>query len=128
VELGTRGQVTTLFGDVDWLAYAEARPDDHAGEEDATLIDLARRIREQAGVEVGLAVRARERGGDTAVSVAVVTPGSEHRETRRAFLGGSHGRTRAALTAASVLFIGLPDAAGPQPVSDGTSRPDRSDR
>ena len=128
VELGTRGQVATLFGDVDWLAYAEARPDDHAGEEDATLTDFARRIRQQAGVEVGLAVRARERGGDTAVSVAVVTPGSEHRETRRAFLGGSHGRTRAALTAASVLFVGLPDAAGSQPVSDATSRPGRPDR
>ena len=128
VELGTRGQVTTLFGDVDWLAHAEARPDDHADEEDATLTDLARRIRQQAGVEVGLAVRARERGGDTAVSVAVVTPGSEHRETRRAFLGGSHGRTRAALTAASVLFIGLMEAAGPQPVSDAPSRPGRPDR
>src|SRR5688572_22820386 len=117
VELGTRGQMTTLLGDVDWLAIAETRPDDHAGEDDATLIDLARQIRQRAGVEVGLAVRARERGGDTAVSVAVVTPGSDHRETRRAFLGGSHGRTRAALIAASVLFVGLRDTAGgpPQP-------------
>jgi nicotinamide-nucleotide amidase len=101
-ELGTRGQVTSLFGDVDWMALAEVWPE--AGEDDGTLTDLARHIRERAGVEVGLAVRARERGGDTAVSVAVAIPGSEHRETHRAFLGGSHGRTRAALTAASVLF------------------------
>jgi len=108
-ELGTRGQVTTLFGDVAWLALAEVRPDDQdAG--GATLTELARGIRDRAGVEVGLAVRARERGGDTAVSVAVVTPVSEHRETRRAFLGGSHGRTRAALTAAGVLFAVLRDA------------------
>jgi nicotinamide-nucleotide amidase len=107
VELGTGGQLTSLFGDVDWIAIAEARPDDRADEEDATLTDLARRIRERAGAEVGLAVRARERGGDTAVSVAVVTPGSERRETRRAFLGGSHGRSRAALIAASVLFTEL---------------------
>ena len=109
-ELGTRGQVTTLFGDVDWLALAEVRPDDHDDDGGATLIELAQGIRERAGVEVGLAVRARERGGDTAVSVAVVTPISEHRETRRAFLGGSHGRTRAALTAAGVLFAVLRDA------------------
>ena len=109
VELGTRGQVVTLFGDVGWVALAESRPDDpRARTRDVT--DLARQIRDRAGVEVGLAVRARERGGDTAVSVAVVTPGSEHRETRRAFLGGSHGRTRAALTAASVLFTVLRDA------------------
>ena len=111
VELGTRGQVVALFGDVDWVALAESRLDDPgAAGRSATVTDLARHIRDRAGVEVGLAVRARERGGDTAVSVAVVTPGSEHRETRRAFLGGSHGRTRAALTAASVLFTVLRDA------------------
>ena len=112
VELGTGGQVMSLFGDVDWIALAEARPDDGASEDEpeATLTDLAHAIRERAGAEVGLAVRARERGGDTAVSVAVVTDGSEHRETRRAFLGGSHGRTRAALTAAGVLFTVLRDA------------------
>ena len=115
-ELGTRSQVVTLFGDVDWIALAEARPDDRASDmepgsqDDGGLIDLARRIRERAGADVGLAVRAHERGGDTAVSVAVVTPRSEHRETRRAFLAGSHGRTRAALTAASVLFTVLRDA------------------
>ncbi len=109
-ELGTRGQVTTLFGDVEWLAFGEVRPDSREGDEDASVTEVARDIRERAGVEVGLAVRAHERGGDTAVSVAVVIPGSEHRETRRAFLGGSQGRTRAALTAAGVLFAVLRDA------------------
>ena len=117
VELGTRGQVGALFGDVDWIALAEARPDartlagpDEAGEgDDEPLLDLARRIRERAGADVGLAVHARERGADTAVTVAVVTPSSEHRETRRTFLAGSHGRTRAALTTAGVLFTVLRD-------------------
>jgi nicotinamide-nucleotide amidase len=124
LELGTRGQVIGLFGDVDWLAFAETRPDDHAAEDDTALAELARQVRERAGVEVGLAVRARERGGDTAVSVAVVTPESDHRETRRAFLGGSHGRTRAALIAASVLFVGLRDAAGER---DAAGQPTLSD-
>jgi len=127
VELGTRGQMTTLLGDVDWLAVAETRPDDHAGEDDATLTDLARKIRERAGVEIGLAVCARERDGDTAVSVAVVTPDSDHRETRRAFLGGSHGRTRAALIAASVLFVGLRDATGQAPPGDPVGQPPPGD-
>ena len=118
VELGTRGQVGALFGDVDWIALAEARPDTRAkagddaaaGQDDEPLMDLARGVRERAGADVGLAVRARERGADTAVTVAVVTPSSEHRETRRTFLGGSLGRTRAALTTASVLFTVLRDA------------------
>ncbi|HUP54523.1 MAG TPA: molybdopterin-binding protein [Methylomirabilota bacterium] len=115
VELGTRGSVGALFGDVDWIALAEARPDgamdgEATAGDDGGLVDVARRIRDRAGTEVGLAVRARERGGDTAVTVAVVTPVSEHRETRRAFLGGSQGRSRAALTAASVLFTVLRDA------------------
>ena len=121
VEVGTRGQLMTLIGDVDWLAVAESIPDEHEGD-DATLTDLARGVRQRAGVQVGLAVHARERGGDTAVSVAVVTPDAEHRETRRAFLGGSHGRTRAALIAASVVFVALRDAAGPVPPGDVAGR------
>ena len=126
VELGTRGQLTTLLGDVDWLAAAETHPDDKAAEthpddNDTTLTDLARQIRQRVGVEVGLAVRARERRGDTAVSVAIVTPDAEKRETRRAFLGGSHGRTRAALIAASVLFVALRDAGGRPPSGDRPS-------
>ena len=64
-------------------------------------------LRETAGVEVGLAVRAQERGVDTSVLIAVVTPTSAAVETRMAFLGGSLGRSRAALTAASVLLTAL---------------------
>ena len=75
--------------------------------EDGGLLGHARRVRERSGAAVGLAVRARERGTDTAVTMAVVTPTGEHRQTRRAFLGGSHGRTRAALAAAAVLFEAL---------------------
>ena len=110
LELGSGGQVASLFGDVDWLALAEARPATGGQDDDEeSLADLARAVRDRAGAQVGLAVRARERGGDTAVSVALVTPRGEHRETRQAFLGGSLGRARAALTAASVLVTVLRD-------------------
>jgi hypothetical protein len=62
------------------------------------------------GAEVGLAIRTRERGSDTAVSIAVVTPSGEHHERRMAFLGGRNGRSRAALLAAAALFRVLRDA------------------
>jgi nicotinamide-nucleotide amidase len=124
VEIGTGGQVGALFGDVDWLAFDESiapdspaaaahdRPTGGGAAGDArdggdALLAYARRGRELGGAQVGLAVRTRERGGDTAVSVAVVTPTGEHRERRMAFLGGRNGRLRAALVAASVLFGAL---------------------
>jgi hypothetical protein len=37
----------------------------------------------------------------------VVSPAGEHHERRMAFLGGHHGRTRAALLAAAVLLGAL---------------------
>ena len=63
-------------------------------------------------------VRTHERGGDTAVSIGVVSPAGEHRERRLAFLGGSLGRTRAALLAAAVLLAALPPAASDPSGSD----------
>ena len=110
VEIGTRGQVGALLGDVDWLALVESMVDDDttaADDADSPLIEHARRVRDRSGAALGLAVRARERETDTAVSVAVVTPTAEHRQTRMAFLGGSHGRTGAALVAAAVLLEAL---------------------
>lgn len=108
VEVATRGSVTALLGEglADRIAFAETlphRPPAHDGHE-ADPLHLARRVREAGGGEVGLAVEVRPRGGDTAVSVAVVDPAGEHRERRLAFLGGDMGRGRAAITAASVLL------------------------
>jgi nicotinamide-nucleotide amidase len=145
VEIGTGGQVATLFGDVEWLAFDESIARDApaaAAHDDPTaavddddeadgsaaggsaadaapgdaLLAYARRARELGGAQVGMAVRTRERGGDTAVSVAVVTPHGEHRERHMAFLGGRNGRSRAALMAASALFRVLRD------LPDGESR------
>lgn len=111
VEIGTRGQVIQLLGDVDWLARAESRS--HGGPEgpsggpdvpsDVALLDLARSIRESAAVEVGMVVAMGDTGPDPAVEVAVVTPDDAATARRSVFLGGPIGRTRAALAAAAIL-------------------------
>jgi molybdenum cofactor synthesis domain-containing protein len=108
VEVGLRGALAHLLGEGlgDRLAFGEAlleRPVPHDGHR-ATLQDLAERVREIGGSEVGVATEARERGGDTAVTVAVVTPEGSHRETRVVFLGGPLGRGRAAIATAAILL------------------------
>ncbi len=111
VEVGMRGALLALLGEglAERLAFGEAlltRPEPH-DDRRATLEALAERVRAVGGCEVGIAVEARERGGDTAVTVAVVTPESTHRETRVVFLGGSLGRSRAAIAAAAILLARL---------------------
>jgi hypothetical protein len=117
-ETGTGGQVAALFGDVPWLVLVEAYPGEagrpgagaavRAAEEDGGgLLDRARRVRASGQVDVGMAVRARPRGSELAVSVAVVTPERERRQTRTTYLGGAMGRSQAALIAAATLFEAL---------------------
>jgi nicotinamide-nucleotide amidase len=105
-EVGLRGALLALLGEglADQLALGQTLPrrPGHDGER-ATLERLAERVREVGASEVGLAVEARERGGDTAVTVAVVTPDGSHRETRVVFLGGAMGRGRAAVASAAIL-------------------------
>jgi nicotinamide-nucleotide amidase len=127
VEIGTGGSVGALFADATWLRFDEsidpAAPaaaghgsadDDATGDGDQVtgagddipdgLVAYARRARELGGAEVGIAVRARPRQGDTAVAIAVVTPQGERRVSRLVFLTGGQGRSRAALSAAAVLL------------------------
>jgi molybdenum cofactor synthesis domain-containing protein len=128
-ELGTGGQVGALFGNVPWLVSATTRgfdgripdaagPADAAsgdaspgeaasGDEEVGLLGIAARARDVASTEVGLAVRARPRGTELAVSVAVVTPDGDRRQTRTTYVGGSMGRSQAALIAAATLFTAL---------------------
>ncbi len=108
VEVGLRGALLALLGEglAERLAFGEAwlvRPEPHDGHR-ATLEHLAERVRELGSAEVGLAVEARERNGDTAVTVAIVTPDGKHRETRVVFLAGSLGRSRAATATAAILL------------------------
>jgi nicotinamide-nucleotide amidase len=130
VEIGTGGSLATLFADAPWVrfdesiapdapaaaAHGEGSPDavgdgddaedDDEAEHDAShdLLRYAARARELGGAEVGLAVRARPRTGDTALSIAISTPRGTRRVRRLVFLTGSMGRSRAALTSAATLL------------------------
>jgi nicotinamide-nucleotide amidase len=111
IEVSTGGTLAALLGDRDWLTFEEilgaststARA--HATADG--LEHLARRGRELGESSHAVAVRARPRGADTAVSVVVVGSDWVHRERRMVFLGGSNGRTRAALAAAHVVLIAI---------------------
>jgi nicotinamide mononucleotide (NMN) deamidase PncC len=111
VELGTGGSLASLLGDRAWLTFAEslaattATAKAHGSA--AGLEHLARRGAELGEASIGIAVRARARGADTAVAVVVTGPGWIHRERRMVFLGGSNGRTRAALAAVHVLLAAI---------------------
>jgi competence/damage-inducible protein CinA-like protein len=125
VEVGTGGSLAALLGDVPWLRLAESLAADapaaaHHGDAEspttgaapsmpsAGSIDgleaLAKNGRDVGGSDVGVGVRVRARGDDTAVTVVIVLPDRTHRERRLAFLGGAQGRLRAALVAAHVLL------------------------
>jgi nicotinamide-nucleotide amidase len=115
-ESGAGGQVGALFGDAEWLTLVESRRDEPRG--GRGILVRARRIREVGRVDVGVAVRVRPRDDRLAVTVAVVTPIREHRETRTTFVGGSIGRARAAITAAAALYGALREP--PPRLSDAT--------
>jgi nicotinamide-nucleotide amidase len=121
VEIGTGGSVGRLLGDRPWLDRVESlAPDGPApsapppGASDADeapersgLVAYARRGRELGGSALGVAVRARPRAGDTAVTTAVASPYGDHTERRLVFLDGELGRSRAALAGAAVLLAHL---------------------
>jgi nicotinamide-nucleotide amidase len=111
VEVGTGGSLATLLGDRTWIRLAEAlAPDAPAAAAHVAghgLEVLARNGLAVGGANVGVGVRARERGADTAVSVVVVDGERVHHETRVVFLGGANGRSRAALAAAHILLTTL---------------------
>jgi nicotinamide-nucleotide amidase len=115
VEHGLGGALTALLGGLNGVVRTESTMVD---DEDVDLAGLAEDTRAAAAADVGLAVRALPRGEDTAVSVSVRTPNGDRSERRIAFLGGSIGRSRGAMTAASVLLNALrePPAAPPEAV------------
>jgi nicotinamide-nucleotide amidase len=108
VEVATGGALATLLGDRPWLRFTESlgadAPAAATHSNPVGLEALARRGMEVGGASVGIGVRARRRGADTAVSVVVVGPGWVHFERRIVFLGGANGRLRSALAAVHILL------------------------
>jgi nicotinamide-nucleotide amidase len=127
VEIGTAGSLGMLLGDTPWFRFDESIALDapaaqaHAAPEPAPastpaagdpaddavgddLLRFARRARELGGSEVGVAIRARDRGVDMVASIAVSTPAGERTARRAVFMTGPLGRSRAGLTAASVIL------------------------
>jgi nicotinamide-nucleotide amidase len=106
VEIGTGGNIGALLGNAAWLVFGELlAPDGQLARAHRGAEAFAVRVREVSGADVGLAVRIRERGGDTAVTVAVaLDDGRVTQVTRTAFLGGDMGRRRSALIAAAELW------------------------
>ena len=119
VEIGTGGSLAALLGDAPWVRFDEVMAPEapaahaHGGHGDGGLVQYARRARELGGAEVGVAVRARPRTGDTGVSIAVSTPSGEHEVSRVVFLTGPLGRSRAALSVASFVLDLLRGADSP---------------
>ena len=112
VEIGTGGQVGALLGAAPWFAFGETlAPGSTLAKAHRDLASYATRVREVASVEVGMAVRARERGADTSVSVATDIDGRLASVTHAVFLAGEQGRRRAALAAAAELWRRLGDEA-----------------
>lgn len=124
-EVGTGGSLAALLGDEEWFRFSEtlsslaspasaiepehgsgaaADPAAIAADSPDDLLAFARRARELGGADVGVAVRARPRAGDTSVSIAVSTPESEHSISRIVFLTGPLGRLRSALAVAAFVL------------------------
>jgi nicotinamide-nucleotide amidase len=99
-EAGTGGSLAGLIGEIRPLRLAEVRAEPASDSPEAD----AHRIRTAGHAAVGLAVASGSHRADTEVSVAVASPAGVHRERRVAFLGGSPGRSRAALAAADILL------------------------
>jgi nicotinamide-nucleotide amidase len=105
VEIGTGGRLIALLGTAPWLTFAEAlAPDTPQARAHRDVGRFAERVREAGPADIGLAVRGRERAGDTAVTIAVASAEGTQRETRLAFLGGVAGQHRAALAACTALW------------------------
>jgi nicotinamide-nucleotide amidase len=109
-ETGTRGALVGLLRSVAVLVRAEVTDAPGApvgGADDGDVAHDANVVRDAAGATVGFAVRVGRAGDDLAVEIGVVTPDGARSEHRIAFLRGSQGADRAAISAAAVLLAAL---------------------
>jgi nicotinamide-nucleotide amidase len=106
-ELGLGGALVALLGADPWLVRGEVLPARGPRTGTTDPVREAIEVRHAAGSDVALAVAARPRGPDTAVSLAVVTPNSTTRRRSMAFLSGELGRSRAAIVGSAALLAAL---------------------
>jgi nicotinamide-nucleotide amidase len=107
VEHGTRGALVGLLRGLDAVLRSEVIAEGDDTRDAVDEVAEAARVRDAAGTDVGLALRAHPGGDDTIVRVGVATPGGSHTERRLAFLRGGQGADRAAIAGASVLLAVL---------------------
>ena len=105
IEIDTAGHLLGLLGSAPYLAHAEL-----AHRSADQLVELAREARQSYGVDVGMAVFARQ-ARDTHVRIAIAEEGGVKELQRTAFLAGDEGRRRAALAACAALWETLRDHA-----------------
>jgi nicotinamide-nucleotide amidase len=101
-EAGTAGSLGALLATSRHLRRAVSWRDAGDLPTDDPLV-LAESARAGAGASVGCALIASAHGDDTRLDIGVVTPRRTRRETGVAFLRGTQGSHRAALSAAAVL-------------------------
>jgi nicotinamide-nucleotide amidase len=109
VEIGTDGQLIALLGGAAFFAAGELVSLDDP------VAHLAEAVRRWAKADIGLAVKADERAGDTQVSVAIESATGSHEEERTVFLAGPEGRRRAAIAASAALWQWLVSRGGNEP-------------
>ena len=96
LEVGTGGTLLALLGEAEWLAGGSV-----ASSSERPLASLADEV--ATPDTIGLAVRARESGADTAVELAAAGPWGIAETSQIAFLTGTEGRHRAAIAAVAFL-------------------------
>lgn len=114
VEIGTAGQLAGMLAKSPWVTHAQViAPRSPLARQHASPRAWAEAAREAAGAELGLALVARETGGDMAVRIAVAGAGRTTEIRTLAFLAGDQGRRRAANAACAELWSRLAPVPSP---------------
>jgi nicotinamide-nucleotide amidase len=111
LEVGSGGRLAGLLGDAPWLARAEVL---RSAEASGPVEELAKQARALGPADVGLAVRATDRGPDTRVEIGLADADDAIRREETAFLGGAEGRRRAALAGCAALWRWLAGRSAPR--------------
>ena len=123
-EAGSGGALGALLRDQSWFVRSESLATAAVGSGPAAASEAAHAIRAASGASVGLALLARPRAGDTAITIAIETPTGARQRGVAVFRDGPLGHSRAALSAAGILLEVLRAArVSDEPPSPGVAGP-----